>query len=212
VQETGAAKLATSATSGFMNIAQTNGTPAGTPTIVTGAVPITADNNGVLYALSTAGSSWSQAGGAALSSITAATTTSSINSAANAITWAWNSLAGQTALTLSSNSATSGTILNVTDSNAASTGYAGYFSQSGTGTSYGLYVTDATFCRLRESGFNVEHLEQPPVPEAICHFPDVLVRSLAEAFERAPNHRIVEPGVSSRVLSAGGEKPSYGMI
>jgi hypothetical protein len=55
------AQLATSATTGFMNIAQTNGTPAGTPAgLVTGSVPITVDTSGNLYAWS--GSAWVKAG------------------------------------------------------------------------------------------------------------------------------------------------------
>ena len=52
-----------------------------------------------------------------LSSITAATTTNSINSANFAQTWTWDSLTTQTALTLSSSSMTSGTLLSLINTN-----------------------------------------------------------------------------------------------
>ena len=83
-------------------------------------------------------------GGGALSSLTAATTTNSIDSSNWAQTWKWGTLSTQTALTLTSSSETSGTILNVSSSNPAATGYAGYFSQSGTGASYGIKSTNAS--------------------------------------------------------------------
>ena len=64
IQGTGA-QLTTSATTGFMNIAQTNGTPAGTPAgLVTGSVPITVDTSGNLYAWS--GAAWVKAGASAM--------------------------------------------------------------------------------------------------------------------------------------------------
>ncbi len=75
-----------------------------------------------------------------LSSLLAATTTNSIDSANWAQTWKWGTLSTQTALTLTSSSETSGTVLNVSSGNAAATGYAGYFSQTGTG-GYALGTT-----------------------------------------------------------------------
>ena len=83
-------------------------------------------------------------GATALSSITSATTTSSIDSGANAIAWNWNSLTSGTALSFSSSSITSGTLLDIEAANTGGTGYAGYFSQSGTGASYGVYSTNAS--------------------------------------------------------------------
>jgi len=112
------------------------------------------------------GSSWSVLGGASLSSITPATTTSSIDSGSNAIAWAWGTLSTQNALTLTTSSMTSGNLLNLSNTSAQSgtgavlnisstengttygvkvvmtgasnTGYAGYFSSSG-GTGYAGY-------------------------------------------------------------------------
>jgi trimeric autotransporter adhesin len=52
-----------------------------------------------------------------LSSITAATTTSSINNGANAITWNWNTLTTQSALTFGSSSMTTGSLLALSDTN-----------------------------------------------------------------------------------------------
>ncbi len=64
------------------------------------------------------------AGTTKLSSITAATTTSTIDSTNNAIEWDWNSLTNQTAMTFGSNSAStaSRTLVYVTNSSTASAG------------------------------------------------------------------------------------------
>jgi hypothetical protein len=144
VQNANGAKLATSATGGFMNIAQTNGTPAGTPTLVTGSVPITVNNNGVLYAWNTTGSAWvaaSGGGGTALSALTAATATNSIDNVAFPQTWTWNTLASGTAMTISSSSMTTGTLLSLQDTAVAntSTGKVLSISDTVTGPGYGLY-------------------------------------------------------------------------
>jgi hypothetical protein len=121
------------------------------------------------------GSSWSSLTvgyGLALSALTAATTTNSIDSTNNAQTWAWGTLSTETAMTLTTSSITTGTLLNlsgtataagagtvlkVTTSEAgasyaiqaingglANTGYAGYFSNSATTAGYGVYATNAS--------------------------------------------------------------------
>ncbi len=63
-------------------------------------------------------------GGVALSGITAAGGTNTINNAANTQTWNWNSLTTGTGLALGSTSLTSGYLLSVTASNASSNGAA----------------------------------------------------------------------------------------
>lgn len=108
-------------------------------------------------------------GSSSLSSITSATTTSSINSGTNAIAWGWANTT-QNALTFSTSALTTGQLLTLSNSNAAATtgvvlaltntatgasknissvesgaantGYAGYFSNTGTGAvNYALYAT-----------------------------------------------------------------------
>jgi hypothetical protein len=91
------------------------------------------------------GSTWTTVNGSAssvaLSGVTAATTTSSINSGANAITWAWNSLTSQTGLTLSSSSMAGGSILSLQDTAVAatSTGAVLVISDTTTGAGFGVY-------------------------------------------------------------------------
>lgn len=88
------------------------------------------------------GSSWSvlgSGGGAALSGITAATTTSSIDSGSNAITWAWGTLSAQSALTLSTSSMTSGNLLNLSNtSTQTSSGAVLNISSTEVGSTYGV--------------------------------------------------------------------------
>ena len=102
----------------------------------------------------------------ALSGITAATATNSINSSNFGQTWAWNTLAGTSALTLSSTSTAAAsnaqTLLNISLSGAnatttqttygmqvanthtgtSSTNIAGYFTASGGTNNYGLIVAN----------------------------------------------------------------------
>jgi len=63
-------------------------------------------------------------GGTAMSGITAAGGTNTINNAGHTQTWHWNSVTTGTGLALSSSSLTSGSILSVTASNASSSGSA----------------------------------------------------------------------------------------
>lgn len=64
--------------------------------------------------------SWEAAtSGAALSALTAAAATNSINNAAYAQTWSWDSLTTGTGLTLSSSSLTSGSVVNISNSNTS---------------------------------------------------------------------------------------------
>ena len=80
--------------------------------------------------------------GNALSGITAATTTASIDSGANAITWNWNSLSTGTGMTFATSSAlTGGTLLSLqaTAASATSTGYVLSLSDATTGAGYGVY-------------------------------------------------------------------------
>jgi hypothetical protein len=72
-------------------------------------------------------------GGGAMSAITAAAGTNSINNLNHAQTWNWNTLSSQTALTLSSSSVTSGSILSIksTHDSATSNGSLIYLSTTG---------------------------------------------------------------------------------
>jgi hypothetical protein len=128
------------------------------------------------YILTTDGSgntSWvSDAGTAstALSGITAASGTNTINSTNNAQIWQWGTLSTQTAMTLTTSSMTTGTLLSLsntstpshagtvlsvvngeagasyalsaTNSGAANTGYAGYFNNTST-TGWSVYAPGA---------------------------------------------------------------------
>ena len=112
--------------------------------------------------------------GIALNGITAATGSNTIDNAANAQTWTWNSLSTGTAFTISSNSMTTGSLLSLQDTAAAATstgevlsisdittgagfgvytamtgfgntGYAGYFTNTSTGAlNYGLYASTSS--------------------------------------------------------------------
>lgn len=83
-------------------------------------------NNYVLTTDGTGITSWTAPGGAApasLSSLTAATTTNSIDSSNWAQTWKWGTLTTQTALTLTTSTMTTGTLLSL--SNTATGAFAG---------------------------------------------------------------------------------------
>ncbi len=106
----------------------------------------------VLTGDATGAMSWTAPGtlGVALSSITAATATNSINSANYAQTWAWNSLTTETAMTMSSSSMTRGKILTISSDSTAGTATRDtmllYLSRSGANANashnaYGLYST-----------------------------------------------------------------------
>jgi hypothetical protein len=124
------------------------------------------------------GSIWGSLGGgggsSALSALTSSTTANTIDNAAYAQTWSWNSLSSGTAFTISSNSMTTGTLLSLQDTAAAATstgkvlsisdtttgpgygvysvmsglgntGYAGYFANTDTGAAnYGLYASTSS--------------------------------------------------------------------
>ena len=89
------------------------------------------------------GAGGSGGGNTALSSITSATTTSSIDSNNNAISWAWGTLSTQTALTLTTSSMTTGSLLSLQDTavGATSTGQVLSISDATTGAGYGVYST-----------------------------------------------------------------------
>lgn len=100
------------------------------------------------YVLQTNGfgvTSWVPAGsgGTALSSIVAATTTNSIDSAGWAQIWKWGTLTTQTALSLTTSSMTSGTLLKLANTAAAatSTGTVLNVTNASTGTGYGVYAS-----------------------------------------------------------------------
>ena len=110
-------------------------------------------NNGTSgYVLQTNGAgvtSWAAAPAAssiALSSLTAATTTNSIDSTNYAQTWKWGTLSTQTALTLTSSSMTTGTLVSL--SNAATGNNAGTVlsvsNSEANAASYGINVSSAT--------------------------------------------------------------------
>lgn len=76
-----------------------------------------------------------------LSTLFAATSTNSFDNANYAQTWTWNALTTQTALSLTSSTASSGKMLDIEINNPAATGYAGYFSNTGTvASAYALYA------------------------------------------------------------------------
>src|SRR4029077_9758789 len=77
-----------------------------------------------------------------LSSLSAATTTNSIDRVNWAQVWKWNSLTTQNALTLSSTSMTSGNLLVLSDTSTASTGAVISATNATTTTSgYGIYAS-----------------------------------------------------------------------
>ena len=80
----------------------------------------------------------SGAGSNALSAITSATTTNSIDSTNMAQIWKWGTLSTQTALTLSTSSMTSGALLNLSDTSAGSGGTVLSIADSQTGPTYGV--------------------------------------------------------------------------
>ena len=112
------------------------------------------------------GSTWTTVNGAAsfvaLSGITAATGSNTMDSGANAQTWKWGTLTSGTALTLTTSSMTGGTLLSLQDTaaSATSTGkvlssamtghgttvYAGYFTNTDTGNdaNYAVYASSAS--------------------------------------------------------------------
>ena len=115
---------------------------------------LAAGTNGHVLTLAGGIPSWAapSGGSSVLSALTAATGSNTINNAANAQEWRWNSLASETGFLLSSSStaAASNTQtvfrVNQTGANASSTQttYGGYFSNTKTGTSstnVGLYAT-----------------------------------------------------------------------
>ncbi|WP_158497198.1 tail fiber domain-containing protein [Micavibrio aeruginosavorus] len=86
-------------------------------------------------ACATAGSWSALGGGGSLSGLTAATAANTINNAAYAQAWQWNSLTTGTGLALSSSSVTSGRILSVISSGTSATGPALYVEGNGNSSS-----------------------------------------------------------------------------
>jgi hypothetical protein len=79
----------------------------------------------------------------ALSGLTGATATNTIDNVNAGQVWTWNSLTTQTALSLSTSTGTSGKLLSLSNTTSGSSGYSGYFSMSGTGNSgYAGYFTN----------------------------------------------------------------------
>jgi len=89
------------------------------------------------------GASWGSlgSGGGALSGLTAATTTNSIDNANWAQIWAWGTLSTQTALTLTTSSMTNGSLLSLQNTAVAatSTGKVLSVGNTTTGSGYGVY-------------------------------------------------------------------------
>jgi hypothetical protein len=113
---------------------------------------LAAGTNGHVLTLAGGIPSWAAPSAGALSALTAATGTNTINNAANAQEWQWNTLGAGTGLLLSSSSTAAASNTNTlfrvnqTGANATSTQttYSGYFSNTKTGTSntnVGLYAT-----------------------------------------------------------------------
>ncbi|WP_435642128.1 tail fiber domain-containing protein [Micavibrio aeruginosavorus] len=88
------------------------------------------------------GTTWENAacgGGGAISALTAATATNTINNLNFAQTWNWNTLTTQTALSMASTSMTSGTMLSVSSTNGTATGTGIYSSINTTGAAKAIY-------------------------------------------------------------------------
>jgi Chaperone of endosialidase len=92
-------------------------------------------------------------GSNAFSSITAAIANNSVENAAFTQTWAWDGVTTQTAMLHTSTSITTGQLANFSIANAASTGYAGYFSNTGTAIAYGVYATEAGAANTGYAGY-----------------------------------------------------------
>lgn len=111
--------------------------------------------DGYVLTLASGIPSWAAAGGGGGSSrldqITAATTTATINNAANAIEWQWNTLAGAIGLSFTSTSTAAASnaqklfsaALSGTNGTSAQTTYAGYFSNAHAGTTSTNYAVFA---------------------------------------------------------------------
>ncbi|WP_235067794.1 tail fiber domain-containing protein [Micavibrio aeruginosavorus] len=115
------------------------------------------DNAGTIECKNSGGAWAACAGGGALSGLTAATATNTINNAANTQTWQWNSLTTGNGMVMTSSSVTSGQVLNVSATNTAGTGEAIYASNSSTANNssaiYG-YATGATGSHNAVAGVN----------------------------------------------------------
>ena len=102
-------------TSGYVQLQPANAAGSWTMTLPSG-VPA---SNGYVLSSTTAGvTSWVAAGGGgstASSALTSATGTNTIDNAANAQAWTWNSLSTGTALAISSTSMTTGSLLSFRD-------------------------------------------------------------------------------------------------
>ena len=94
-------------------------------------------------------------GSNALSALTSATSTNSIDNAAYAQTWTWNSLSSGTAFTISSNSMTTGTLLSLQDTaaSATATGKVLSLSDATTGAGYGVYSAMTGFGNTGYAGY-----------------------------------------------------------
>ncbi|HMQ02120.1 MAG TPA: hypothetical protein PKD79_03580, partial [Candidatus Doudnabacteria bacterium] len=104
-------------------------------TNITGSTQcLQANSSGVISG--TGSACGSGGGGGALSDITAATGTNTINNANFAQTWNWNSLTTQTAMTLGSTSATSGRLLGFNHSTSTFTGDALFMNMANGGGSF----------------------------------------------------------------------------
>jgi hypothetical protein len=99
----------------------------------------------IQYCNGTAWGGFASGGSAALSALTASTGTNTIDNAAYAQTWTWNTLTTGTALSLSSSGMTTGTILALTNTDTASNaGSVLSVSNSEGGASYAIHATSAS--------------------------------------------------------------------
>jgi hypothetical protein len=92
-------------------------------------------------------------GSNAFSSLTAAIATNSIENAAFAQVWNFDTLSTQTAISITSTGITTGKLLSVSDANTGGTGYAGYFSNSSTSVAYGVYSTESGAANTGYAGY-----------------------------------------------------------
>ena len=155
------------------------GSSTNRPTGTNGMIRYNSSTNAVEGYVNNAWTSFATAaGGAALSSLTSATTTNNIDNATFAQTWTWNTLTTQNALTLSSTGETSGSLLTLSGANTGVTGpvlnvtttstaggYAvkgvasgatgantGIYGSAASATGYGIYGTNSTATGTASSG------------------------------------------------------------
>jgi hypothetical protein len=92
-------------------------------------------------------------GNSAISALTAALASNSIENNAFSQVWNYDTLSTQTALQITGTGVTTGELFNSSVVNSGSTGYAGYFSNTGTAIAYGVYATEGGASNTGYAGY-----------------------------------------------------------